>query len=231
MNLKNKILTLILVFTVALSVFGCGAETDVSNTPLPTKEAENNISTESTEEAVETSAPTALATEDVNVTENEKVTDASKNSDSETKTEQETEKETEEKGLYCSLKIDCSNIFNNIEEFDENKLILLGNDGKIYSNSKIEFNEGETVLDVVIRELKVNKIHFEYTFSVTQNSSYIEGINNIYELDCGGMSGWMYCVNGEYPNCSVGDYVLKNGDSIEINYTVNMGEDLGRVYN
>lgn len=66
---------------------------------------------------------------------------------------------------------------------------------------------------------------------MAQNSCYIEGINNIYELDCGSMSGWMYCVNGVYPNCSLGDYKLKNGDSIAINYTCDMGEDLGRKYN
>lgn len=31
------------------------------------------------------------------------------------------------------------------------------------------------------------------------NSAYIEGINNLYEFDCGELSGWMYKVNGLVP--------------------------------
>lgn len=30
------------------------------------------------------------------------------------------------------------------------------------------------------------------------NSAYVQGINNLYEKDCGQWSGWMYEVNGWY---------------------------------
>ena len=31
------------------------------------------------------------------------------------------------------------------------------------------------------------------------NSYYVEGIGNLYEFDCGSESGWMYKVNGWFP--------------------------------
>ena len=62
------------------------------------------------------------------------------------------------------------------------------------------FYEGETVFHVLLRETKKNKIHFEFVNTPVYNSAYIEGIGNLYEFDCGELSGWMYCVNGWYPN-------------------------------
>ena len=38
-------------------------------------------------------------------------------------------------------------------------------------------------------------------------SYYVEGINQLYEFDCGKNSGWMYSVNGEYPNYGASSYI------------------------
>ena len=43
---------------------------------------------------------------------------------------------------------------------------------------------------------------------------YIEGINNLYEFDCGEQSGWMYSVNGWFPNYGCSRYQLKDGDVV-----------------
>ena len=59
------------------------------------------------------------------------------------------------------------------------------------------------------------------------SSVYVEGISNIYEFDCGDLSGWMYCVNGEFPNYGCSGYKVKPGDRIEWKYTCNLGEDVG----
>ena len=68
----------------------------------------------------------------------------------------------------------------------------------------------------------------EFSFSPGFNSNYVEGINNLYEFDCGQNSGWMYCVNGWYPNYGCSRYVVQDGDVIEWNYTCDLGRDLGR---
>ncbi len=38
------------------------------------------------------------------------------------------------------------------------------------------------------------------------NSYYVEGIGNLYEFDCGKESGWMYKVNGRFPNYGCSSY-------------------------
>lgn len=62
------------------------------------------------------------------------------------------------------------------------------------------------------------------------NSVYVEGINHLYEFSAGELSGWMYKVNGVYPNYGCSQYVLKDGDVIEWNYTVDLGRDLGHYW-
>jgi hypothetical protein len=66
----------------------------------------------------------------------------------------------------------------------------------------------------------------EYSMSPVYKSAYIEGIANLYEFDRGELSGWMYCVNGWYPNYGCSAYKLKDGDAIEWHYTTDLGRDL-----
>ena len=56
---------------------------------------------------------------------------------------------------------------------------------------------------------------------------YLQGINNLYEKDCGQWSGWMYEVNGWYPNYGCSRYQVQDGDNIEWHYTCDLGRDLG----
>ena len=55
---------------------------------------------------------------------------------------------------------------------------------------------------------------------------YIHGIGNIYEFDFGDLSGWVYLVNGESASVGVDQYVLKDGDRVELCYTLELGKDL-----
>ena len=52
----------------------------------------------------------------------------------------------------------------------------------------------------------------------------VSAIGGLFEKDCGGASGWMYCVNGTFPNMSSDKYKLINNDSIELHYTVKSGD-------
>ena len=53
----------------------------------------------------------------------------------------------------------------------------------------------------------------------------IEGIGNLYEFDCGELSGWMYTVNGQAPNYGCSQYQLEDGDVVEWIYSCDMGRD------
>lgn len=101
----------------------------------------------------------------------------------------------------------------------------LPSNGVILQNMKVEFNEGDTVFDILVKITRKKGIHMEYRGS--GSNTYIEGINNLYEFDGGSNSGWMYSVNGVYPNYGVGAYKVKSSDVIKFNYTCNLGADLG----
>ena len=105
------------------------------------------------------------------------------------------------------------------------------NNGVILKTTTYELlSENDTVWDVLQRATKEHKIQMEYQGANENiyNSVYIEGINHLYEFSAGPLSGWMYKVNGVYPNYGCSQYTLKDGDVIEWHYTVDLGRDLGR---
>lgn len=128
---------------------------------------------------------------------------------------------------YCTLSVDCLTILDNMDKFNKDKLSVLPEDGIIYKERKVIFYEGETVFDVLNREMKKNRIHMEFEKTPMYNSNYIEGIGNIYEFDCGELSGWTYSVNGWFPNYGCSRYKLSDGDKIQWRYTCDLGRDVG----
>ncbi|RDY22809.1 DUF4430 domain-containing protein [Romboutsia maritimum] len=131
---------------------------------------------------------------------------------------------------YCTLSIRCDTLLkpeNRKVAISNGKGEMIPNDGVIYPTKKVQFHKNESVFDVLLREVKANKIHMEFSMTPIYNSNYIEGIHNLYEFDGGELSGWMYKVNGWYPNYGCSRYQLKDGDVIEWNYTCDLGRDVG----
>ena len=102
--------------------------------------------------------------------------------------------------------------------------------GFIMKARAVSFTEGETVFEVLFRECKDSGIHMASRWTPIYNSYYIEAIDNLYEFDGGSASGWMYKVNGWYPNYGCSKYVLEDGDVIEWRYTCQLGYDIGGGY-
>ena len=129
---------------------------------------------------------------------------------------------------YCTISIRCDTILNNMKDLDKGKGKYVPSNGIILSSSQIEFYEGETVFDVLKRACNLANIQIEYSWTPIYGSYYVEGLNHLYEFDCGGQSGWMYKVNGWYPNYGCSEYKIKEGDIISWNYTCKgLGGDLG----
>lgn len=91
-------------------------------------------------------------------------------------------------------------------------------------------SEKDTVWDVLKRATKEHQIQLEYEGADENvyDSVYIEGMNHLYEFSAGPLSGWMYNVNGTFPNYGASQYTLEDGDVIEWHYTVDLGRDLGK---
>ena len=132
------------------------------------------------------------------------------------------------KTYTCTFSIECSTILNNLDRLDPEKLEMVPSGGVILSKTTVTFYEGESVFDVLQRVCKEKSIHMESSWTPVYNSAYIEGIHNLYEFDCGELSGWMYRVNGWYPNYGCSRYELKDGDVVEWRYTCDLGHDVGR---
>ena len=130
----------------------------------------------------------------------------------------------------CYLSISCSTILDNMENLTAGKESMVPSDGVILPETEVSFYEGESVFDVLQRVTQSHRIHMESSFTPAYNSAYVEGINNLYELDCGDLSGWMYEVNGWYPNYGCSRYQVKAGDVIQWNYTCDLGNDLGQTW-
>ena len=131
------------------------------------------------------------------------------------------------KTYTCTFSIECSTILNNLDQLDPDKLEMVPSGGTILATTTVTFYEGESVFDVLQRVCKEKGIHMESSWTPIYNSAYIEGIHNLYEFDCGSLSGWMYRVNGWYPNYGCSRYQLKDGDVVEWRYTCDLGNDVG----
>ncbi len=129
--------------------------------------------------------------------------------------------------LTCTLSITCGTILDNMDSLDPDKAELIPANGVILPATEAEFEAGESVFNVLLRETRKHGIHFEYVKTPAYNTMYVEGIANIYEFDCGELSGWMYSVNGEYPKFGCSLYELSDGDEVVFIYTCDLGRDIG----
>lgn len=150
----------------------------------------------------------------------------STNVSQESKPEIKPESNQEPVSKYVTISITCHTILNNLDKVSDNKKGIIPSNGVILSQKQVEINDGDTVFDVLLRETRKQRIHIDFVESPVYGSAYIKGINNIYEFDAGELSGWMYSVNGVFPNYGCSIYNLNDGDVIQWMYTCDLGKDL-----
>jgi len=127
--------------------------------------------------------------------------------------------------VFLTVRADM--ILYNMHLLDRDKHELVPLDGVIFPRTEVIAYAGESVFNVLQREMRRNGIHMASRFTPMFNSAYVEAINNLYEFDVGPLSGWMYRVNGWFPNFGASRYLLVPGDEIEWLFTVDLGRDLG----
>ena len=130
--------------------------------------------------------------------------------------------------MSCTIEIRCDTILNNMGDLKKGLDEFVPADGTILPTTTVTFTQGETVLDVLERVCAEWGIQLEYSWTPAYGSYYIEGINHLYEFSCGQQSGWMYKVNGWFPNYGCSKYILDDGDEIVWCYTCKgLGTDVG----
>lgn len=129
-----------------------------------------------------------------------------------------------------TISVRAHTILYNMHLLHRDKHELVPEDGWILPPTVVVAYEGESVFNVLQREMRRNRIHMVSRWTPIFNSAYVEAINNLYEFDVGPLSGWMYSVNGWFPNFGASRYLLSDGDVIEWLYTVDLGRDLGVLW-
>ncbi|MDT2829709.1 DUF4430 domain-containing protein [Vagococcus carniphilus] len=105
----------------------------------------------------------------------------------------------------------------------------------IFSNSGDFFNGGSPMipgdLKTKLFERKLLRDTEDIRNDIYDEVYLPENHNGLGEFDFTSGSGWMYSVNGVYPNVGFSDYYLKDGDSVRLRFTLMLGEDIGGGFN
>ena len=129
-----------------------------------------------------------------------------------------------EKKETCTLSISCQTALAHLDELDPGMREILPADGWILPAASVTVQPGDTVFDVLQRACRENGIPLEFSITPGTGGAYIEGIDNLYEFDCGSLSGWKYKVNGVYPNVGCSSVTVQPGDTIVWQYTCRDGD-------
>ena len=129
-----------------------------------------------------------------------------------------------EKKETCTLSISCRTALAHLDGLDPGMGEILPADGWILPAAAVVVQPGDTVFDVLQRACRENGIPLEFSITPGTGGAYIEGIDNLYEFDCGSLSGWKYKVNGVYPNVGCSSVAVQPGDTIVWQYTCRDGD-------
>lgn len=126
--------------------------------------------------------------------------------------------------------------------------------GELITDSEIEIRQGESAVDAIVRTLEQNgftvELKGEYIARIFKEGMafgaaipeplraeleadhdirYTEGSSpdSLGERDFTSLSGWMIAVNGHYISYGAGDLHLKDGDLLQLRFTLASGRDIG----
>ena len=220
---KQKTWWLVLLLAVSLLLFAA-----CNNTEKEQPEEEESIeSEENLEDEVTETEKQPDSTEETSPGTEESQSGTEATSSVQGETGGTTNQEQGETALYCTISISCATVLDNMEDLAESKASLVPSDGWILAPVTVEFSPGDSAFTVLQQVVKDNNLHMEYSNTPAYQSAYIEGIGNLYEFDCGPLSGWMYSVNGWFPNYACSEYELQDGDDVAFLYSCDLGEDVG----
>ena len=97
-------------------------------------------------------------------------------------------------------------------------------EGVLYDKT-VDISDGKDALSTVTNALHDDNVSL--TVNDTQWGSYIAAVNGISENDAAQYSGWMGVQNDWVVNNNLAYIFLRDGDTFELTYSVNIGADIG----
>ncbi len=130
--------------------------------------------------------------------------------------------------INVTIEIRCDTIIGKTPTANKTNIDkYIPEDGTILEKISVEISSEATVSELLQQACKDNGIQLEQEGNGKLGYAYVKGIQYLYELDYGDISGWMYRVNGEFPSVGCGEYKLEDGDEVQWLYTCELGRDIG----
>ena len=119
----------------------------------------------------------------------------------------------------CTVEIRCDTILKNRDNLKAGKSKYVPEDGVILGSATAALEEGDTAFDVLKRVCEEAGVQLEYAYTPAYDAYYVEGIGNLYERDCGQQSGWLFKIDGVFPNYGPSKIAVEPGQVIEWVYS------------
>ena len=97
--------------------------------------------------------------------------------------------------------------------------------GIMFPETVVPLYEGDSVFDVLQREMRKEGIHMAFQMIPVYNMAFIESIGNISTLDTKPMSGWQYRVNGQNTEMGASHYILAPDDIVEWRFMLDFNDE------
>ncbi len=205
------------------------SKTDESTNDKSKKDKSHTAQSQKNETQKDSTAENKSAAGNSNIAGNSSATGSadnnSGNSKAQTNTSEsgsnEAQQVREPKVVNCTVTIDCSSISGNgaltaagnpqLEAYAANPIILSVNINVSDAN-----DDGKVGVDEAIKQA-CDAYGIQYEF---KSSSYLSGMNYLYEFNAGPNSGWMYKVNGRVPNKGCNSYYLNGSEDVLWYYVI-----------
>lgn len=119
------------------------------------------------------------------------------------------------------ISIDCSDVLKHMDRLDPSLRGEIPPGGVILPRTEYVLRPGDTAFDLLKRTARHNAVQMEYQGADRNafGSVYVQGIGYLYEFSCGPESGWVYLVNGKFPDRGCSSYELSDGDFVQWIYS------------
>lgn len=224
--MKNKRLcALLLTIAMCFCFVSCSGNTQtVDNSLSTTSQTEAITQAQAVEDTVTTEAATTADKESTTAQSTSKSkTKNNKEKENKTTVKLTTSKATTKKNeptvkdeISCTLNVECKSILNNMDKLKDGHSEYVPANGYIIKGYTYTAKAGFTAYDALKKACEDNGI--KLTAKSSMYGTYVSGINNIDEFDCGSQSGWMYSINGNRPNVSASSQKITDGDEITFEY-------------
>lgn len=223
--MKNKRLcALLLTIAMCFCFVSCSSNTQtVDNNLSTTSQTEAITQAQGGEDSVTAEVTTTAGKESTTAQSTSKAKNENKEKENRTTVKITTSNPTTKKNeptvkdeISCTLNVECKSILNNMDKLKDGHSEYVPADGYIITGYKYTAKAGFTAYDVLKKACEDNGI--KLTAKSSMYGTYVSGINNIDEFDCGSQSGWMFSINGNRPNVSASSQKINDGDEITFEY-------------